>query len=443
MIRVRLLRLFATALVALVFVVPGVAAPRMVTAAPSAPPIHHVFLIVLENQSYNNTFGTTLPVPYLSQTAAAQGALLQEYYGTSHFSLGNYLSIISGQAVTKANQDDCAVSAQYPALSTHYRDIDVLGIAPFGQVHGEGCVYPHATLTLADQLTTAGLTWKGYMEDMGNDSTREAAACGQPVNGIGGPDNTLSAQVAPGYAMGGKNAITDQYAARHNPFVYFHSVLDSGACAKFVEPLNDSTLPHDLQTIATTPNFSFITPNLCDDGHDVPCKSPGSPAGLRAYDPENAFLQKWIPIITRSPAFQADGLLIVTFDESSLSGTSASNVYVGYDGSGCCNEPSGPNTTTPGFPPAAGPGYFNIPITTGPNGVSGGGRIGAVLLSPFIAHGTVSARQYNHYGLLRTLEDLFGVSATQGYLGYAGYPDTVPFGRDIWTSTKAPTKIML
>ena len=133
----------------------------------------------------------------------------------------------------------------------------------------------------------------------------------------------------------------------------------------------------------------------------------------------------------RSPAFQQDGLLIITFDESSLSGTSPSGVFVGYDGSGCCNEPSGPNTATPGFPPLAAPQYFHIPITTGSSGISGGGLTGTVLVSPFIRPGTVSVTPYNHYNTLRSIEDLFGLA----HLGYADYPGTVDFGPDIWGQT--------
>jgi hypothetical protein len=73
------------------------AAPVALSAAPAnpLPPIRHVFTIILENQSFNSTFGTSLPVPFLAQNVAGHGALLQEYYGTSHFSLGNYLSLIS------------------------------------------------------------------------------------------------------------------------------------------------------------------------------------------------------------------------------------------------------------------------------------------------------------------------------------------------------------
>jgi phosphatidylinositol-3-phosphatase len=400
------------------------------------PPIRHVFTIILENQTFDSTFGSTLPVPYLAKDVAGKGALLTQYYATSHFSLGNYLTLISGEAVTRANQDDCATSSEYPELSTNYADIDVKGPAPYGQVTGDGCIYPPATKTIADQLTAKGLTWHGYMEDLGNDTTRETVRCGQPIGGVGAPDNTQYAQVPPHFTNGGLLPVSDQYAARHNPFVYFHSLIDSKACADNVGPLGTpqkSPLADALRSIATTPNYTFITPNLCDDGHDTPCHAPRSPVGVHMYDPENAFLQTWVPIITRSPAFQKDGLLIITFDESSLAGTSASGVQVGYDGAGCCGEPSGPNTNTPGMPPLNAPqyrtgAYSNEIITLGSNGISGGGRTGTVLVSPFINPGQVSAHPYNHYSTLRTIEDIFGLP----HLGYAGYPGTPTFGADVF-----------
>ena len=390
--------------------------PPVLTTAP----IKHVFTIILENQAYNNTFGTAMPVPYLSQTVAAQGALLQNYYGTSHFSLGNYISLVSGQAVTTANQDDCTNLA--PGVGSNYVDISPVTLTAYNQVQGIGCLYPTATLTVADELTAKGLTWKGYMEDMGNDPTREQTTCGQPSGGLGAPDNTSTAQVPPSYNKGGTQAVTDQYAARHNPFVYFHSLIDSGTCKSNVVPLNSSTLPHDLASIATTPNYVFITPNLCNDGHDVPCKTPGSPP---TYINQNNFLKLWVPIIVHSPAFQQDGLLIVTFDESSPSPNAADGSYTVFDGTACCNEPSGPNTQLPGVPDAAK--VFGLTIT-GTVGNSGGGETGTVLVSPFIKPGTVSMVGYNHYSTLHAIEDYFGLP----YLGYAGFPGTAGFGSDVF-----------
>ena len=64
-----------------------------------------------------------------------------------------------------------------------------------------------------------GLSWRGYMEDMGNDPVRDNGVnCAHPVPNS--QDQTQSASA------------TDQYASRHNPFIYFHSLLDSGDCAR-------------------------------------------------------------------------------------------------------------------------------------------------------------------------------------------------------------------
>lgn len=405
--------------------------PTLTPQPASAPPIKHVFTIILENQAYDNTFGPQMPVPYLSKTVAAQGASVPNYYGTSHFSLGNYLSLISGQAVTKDNQDDCTNLA--PGVGSNYIDIASTGVSGYGQVAGLGCIYPAATLTIADQLAGAGYTWKGYMEDMGNDTTREAATCGQPSGGIGAPDNTSRAQVPPTYHQGGTLPVTDQYAARHNPFVYFHSLLDSGACRRHVVPLNMATLPQDLASVSSTPNYVFITPNLCNDGHDVPCKTPGSPS---TYINENAFLQKWVPMIVNSPAFQKDGLLMITFDESSPSPSPGNGTFTVFDGTACCGEPSGPNTQLPGIPDAAA--VFGLHIT-GTVGNSGGGQTGTLLLSPFIKPGTVTNVAYNHYYTLHAIEDYFGLA----HIGYAGYPGTRGFGADVFGNFVERYKVTL
>ena len=145
-----------------------------------------------------------------------------------------------------------------------------------------------------------------------------------------------------------------------------------------------SNLDHltaDLSQVSSTANYIFITPNLCHDGHDAHCVD-GQPGGLAAID---AFLRKWIPLITDSPAFRADGMLIVTFDESDHGGPAGS--------AACCGERPLPGAKyQPGF--------------NGP----GGGRIGAVVLSPFVKPGTVSTVPYNHYALLATVEEIFGLS---------------------------------
>lgn len=222
--------------------------------------IKHVFVLVLENEGYDTTFGPGSKAPYLSQTLTSQGVLLSQYYGTGHVSLDNYIAMLSGQAATPQTRNDCQV----------YADFVQTGLTTDGQAIGTGCVYPAGIKTLPDQLDAVGKTWKAYMGDMGNDPTRESATCGHPVRNA--VDHTQAAEPPSASVPFG-----DQYASRHNPFVYFHSIIDSPACAQRV--VNTNLLPKDLTAEFTTPNFVFITPNLCDDGHDSPCVT-GAPGGL-------------------------------------------------------------------------------------------------------------------------------------------------------------------
>lgn len=395
------------------------------TTTPTAKTIQqvrHVFVITLENENYATTFSATSKAPYLSKTLVSQGAHLQQYFGTTHVSLGNYIAMISGQSVTADTQMDCMV----------YKDFNLTGMGDHGQAIGTGCVYPASVKTLPDQLKAANLTWRGYMEDMGNDPSREAATCGHPA--LNTTDATQSAQAA---TTGGLPA--DQYATRHNPFMYFHSIIDAPDCGTNV--VNLTKLTDDLKSIDTTPNFTFITPNLCNDGHDGGSASSkcvnGDPGGLESAD---AFLQKWVPLIMASPAYQKDGLIIINFDESSYatqtmdSSTTPPTLTMTFSGNTCCNQQPGPNVPASSFPitqsfPASVSHYpYNINLVTQ---TYGGDRTGAVLLSPFIKPGTVSTTPYNHYSMLRTLEDIFQLGE---YLGYAGQEGLLPFSTDVFTN---------
>jgi hypothetical protein len=199
----------------------------------------------------------------------------------------------------------------------------------------------------------------------------------------------------------------DQYASRHNPFVYFHSIIDSSSCHSNV--VNLKQLTQDLQTAQTTPNYVFITPNLCDDGHDAPCKN-GQPGGLVSAD---QFLQNTVPMILSSAAYQASGLLMILFDEGDVPVTSdgKGGFIINAPGVFCCNQQPGPNLGT--FPTSSTISTYTLSFQS-----YGGDRTGAVLLSPFIKPGTISDVPFNHYSMLKTVEDIFGLD----YLGYAGAP---------------------
>jgi len=334
--------------------------------------VGHVFVINLENKGYDETWGPSSVATYLNGTLRPEGQLLEQYYGIGHFSLDNYLAEISGQAPNPTTQGDCPTYVEFTSTGTGADQ----------QALGSGCVYPSSVTTIADQLNAAGKTWKAYQEDMANSAT-EAKTCRHPA--IGAVDVTLAARQG------------DMYATRHDPFVYFHSIIDSPSCAANV--VDYTALAGDLASVATTPNLSFITPNLCNDGHDSPCVD-GRPGGLVSAD---AWLQAQVPAILASPAFKQDGLLIITFDEAEVVGSQA-------DATACCNTPPSPNTAMPG--------------QTGP----GGGRIGALVIGAPVKPGTSNPTPYNHYALLCSLEDLFGLD----HLGFAGAPGLTCFGPDVY-----------
>jgi phosphatidylinositol-3-phosphatase len=355
----------------------AIAATPALGAAPAAalPPIRHVFVIVLENKGFADTFGPTglISAPYLSRELPAQGELLSQYYGIGHSSADNYLAMISGQPPTPASKNDCPDPLAPVGRET---------VAPYGLAQTDGCQYPDNFLTIADQLAAKGLTWRGYNQD------------------IPAPCSLLKDNPAPGTS----------YARKHNPFVFFDSLRASGQCQ--ANDVGLDQLASDLQQPGATPNLSFIVPNECDDGHTAcPATFPtGDPitADQDQLRQADAFLRTWVPQILAAPDFQRDGLLVVTFDEA-------------IENTACCNEQPGPADPNPG-------GYAGLP---GP----GGGNTGAVLVSPFITPGAsrpggvhLNATPYNHYALLRSLEDIFGV----GHLGYAAADGLTPFGDDVF-----------
>jgi len=336
------------------------------STAAYVPPIKHVFVINIENKGYDATWGPGSAAPYLSQTLRSQGVLLNTYYGTAHNSQPNYVAQISGQGPNDQMQSDCQIYS--PFIGT--------GTATPGQAVGSGCVFPATVPNLSDQLSAQKLTWKGYMEDMGT-------PCRHPV--LNTPDPTQKATVG------------DQYAVRHNPFMYFSSITGSPSCAQHVVDL--TSLSTDLASAKTTANLTYITPNLCHDGHDAPCVD-GQPGGLTSVD---AWMKEWVPKILNSPAYKADGALVITADESD--GPQS-------DASACCGEGPGPNSPLPGI--------------TG----LGGGRIGALVLSRYVKPNTWSTTSYNHYSLLASVEEIFRLP----YLGYAGTPGLNRFGLDVYNS---------
>ncbi|MHB1570508.1 MAG: alkaline phosphatase family protein, partial [Solirubrobacteraceae bacterium] len=268
------------------------------------PSISHVWLIVLSNEGYAQTFGST--DHYLAATLPRQGQLVENYYAVASGELANEIALISGQGPTPQIQSDCGVFANLSPGTTGH----------MGQVLGHGCVFPRKTETIAGQLAAAKLTWRAYVQGMASGLPGQAQVCRHPP--IGKFDTNQIPQ------------LTDPYTTWRNPFVYFHSVIDAKTCAS--DDVDLTQLSSDLKSASTTPNLSYIAPDACDDGNPQPC-SPGASAGIAPMD---KFLRTVVPEIESSPAYKAGGLIVITFDQAQQTGPQA-------DSSSCCATPKYPN----------------------------------------------------------------------------------------------------
>src|SRR5262249_1430644 len=242
---------------------------------PSAVPggaIKHVLVIDLENEDFDDSFGPSSPATYLNDELVPQGQLLTQYYATGHFSTDNYLAQVSGQAPNKVSGNDCITNTT--TFASTYTDVTPGTPAADqtrypGQVDGSGCVYPASVQTIGDQLDAlpgankgAKIAWRQYAEDMGNDAARDF---GMP-DPSGGTD---CAHPATNGTFPNTATTTDQYAIRHVPFLFFHSIIDDAArCARGVVPLGAVTtaatgdayqghLAADLAQERTTPRFAM------------------------------------------------------------------------------------------------------------------------------------------------------------------------------------------
>ena len=312
----------AAAAAVITFGAPGVHA-QPAAGLEGVPTLKHAFIIVLENEDFDASWGPTSPATYLN-SLVRQGAFADQYYGVSHLSADNYMAMTSGQPPTLPFQSDCQSWAVCYASEKARLD---------------------GGRSIVDQLEGKGATWGAYMGSM-------ATPCLHPA----------VTDVIDPYSKG--------YATRHDPFVYYPPIVDNQArCDAHVRPYGD--LPPKLAAgSGAVPNYVFITPDTCDDGHDAPC-ADGRPGGLVSAD---AWLKANVPLILNSGAYHDHGALFITFDEAS-----------NQDTSGCC---------------ATG---------VSGNGLDGGGRVGLLMLSPLARVGHATDAFYSHNSLLRTIEDAFGI----------------------------------
>lgn len=256
--------------------------------------VNTVFIILMENHNWSSIKGSA-SAPYINNTLLPIASHAEQYFNPPglHPSLPNYIWLEAGDSF--GIRDDLDPSS-HPLTTTSH---------------------------LVTQLQGAGISWKTYQED------------------ISGTNCPLTA--------------VNLYRPKHNPFVYFTDVTDnldanSPTCIAHVRPYSE--LANDLQT-SNVAQYIFITPNLCNDGHDS-CAPLSNP--VKQGD---TWLSTEVPKILNSNAYRTGGLLLITWDE----------------GAG-----------------------------------SSDGPIGMIALSPFAKSNYQNSLHYTHSSTLKTLEEIFSVA---------------------------------
>jgi phosphatidylinositol-3-phosphatase len=178
---------------------------------------------------------------------------------------------------------------------------------------------------IVDQLEGAGKTWKGYMQSLSLCTTKLDHACGNQL-----------------------------YERKHNPFVSYQDIQTNPA--RMANIVDFSQFANNLAN-NTVPNYSWISPDQCNDmhGRSGPSTDPcnfGNVQGLIATG--DAFLSSTVNQIMNSNAWQnSASVIFITWDESSFTNTPPFNSYpFGFgDTSGCCDaSPGGGHVVTIAIP---------------------------------------------------------------------------------------------
>ena len=264
-----------------------------VAGAASSSARSHFVVLMMENREYNQVIGVPQSAPYIN-TLARHYTLATNYYAITHPSLPNYIALVAGDPLG-INSDCTACVAQGP--------------------------------NVADQLQSAGLGWRAYMQDIPTPCYVLPGAADTP--GGGG------------------------YAKKHDPFAYFPQIATAPARCANIVPLTQLTT--DISHHALPP-FVWITPNICNDGHDCSTQTADN------------YLRGFVPSVLG--ALGPHGVLALVWDE-------------GTTGSGCCR-------------------------------LATGGHVVLVLAGHDVRHGGRVTAATDHYSLLRLIEDSFGLRHLRG-----------------------------
>ena len=332
---------------------PALAAP----AAPTIAPYTHIFLIIEENHTYDQIIGNKA-APNFNRLAKLYG-IATNFYAERHPSEPNYIAMLGGDTFGIADDD----AYWCKRGQTQARGCDNVNAKEYVD-------HTIAARSLMDQLEERHLTWKGYFEDL---------------PGAGAGDDRWPSPQAPA-----RDKPHSLYAVKHNGFMFFKHVQDDPARAQKIVGFDQ--LERDLLSGAL-PNYAHIVPNQCNDMHglhgaNVPgdCMKSEDDKLIGASDAHMAALVAKIMGAKFWANQQENNAIVVTFDENDAGRPDS-------HGDGCCGSLAGDR---------------NNP---------GGGWIPTIVISNHGVRSVTDDMPHNHYSLLRTTQEAFGIKE---YLGHAG-----------------------
>jgi hypothetical protein len=349
--RARLLRLGASIAVLAVLLAPAAQSTLAANSSSASP--KHIFVIMLENHSQSSVLGDP-SAPFIN-ALASEYAVARNYYGVTHPSEPNYVAAISGS--------NWFMNDDNPANR-----------------------YDHTNLV--DQLEANHKTWAAYMEAM------------------------------PSVGFLGDSANGGLYASKHNPFVLFDDIRNNPKRLANIKPFTSfaSDLAHN-----KVADFVWISPDQCNDMHGGVSAQPGFPESPCPYSNAkndaadillkknaDAFVKSTVNMIRHSSAWTGNSAIFIISDENDYTGTASTDGW--ETAAGCCDSPILPAgyqfLKSDGVTPDG---------NTWAGGMYGGGLVPAVVVSTHGKRHFVGTVPFNHYSLLRTIEQAWNL----GYLGNA------------------------
>lgn len=280
----------------------------------SIPRLDHVFVIMMENHSYQEILGNTTNAPFINQLAQSAN-LATNYFAVGHPSLPNYLEIVGGSnfGVTSDNNPNWHNGPIDPSLVSPLSGSGVdaetpANVAPFNV---DIPAKPYIAETIADQLVAVGKSWKSYQESL-------PASGADQVNLSDGIYSNLSPA-----NITGSGYLQKLYAVKHNPFVYFDNVQSN------TDPTNGLSnvvgfdglngLYADLR-VGKMPNFSFIAPNQCHDTHGIGNGSPFCANDPTLIQMSDATVKQLVTAIKGSKSWkEGKNAIVMLWDENDFS----------------------------------------------------------------------------------------------------------------------------